>query len=375
MKILQAANFVSPTSGGLRTTLRALARGYRRAGHDVVQLVPNAVAGSRQTPDATVVSLAAPRIPSVGGYRVIPAGRRLEVLLERLRPDRIEVSDRLSLQTLGRWGQRHGVPTVAISHERLDAVLSLYLPGERLARSAADLWNRRLVAAFDTIVCTTRWARQEFDRIAAPRVAQVPLGVDLELFAPWRASPSLRAALVDDDATVLLVMASRLSPEKRPDLPIAALRTLRRRGVAARLVVAGDGPARADLQRAAADLPVTFLGFVSDRIRLAELLATADVVLAPGPVETFGLAALEALASGTPVVGRRCGALPELLDNGAGRTAYGHAASFASAIDDLLDADQPQLRATARAHASGFDWSTTVDRMLAVHGLPVAQAA
>lgn len=374
MRILQAANFVAPTSGGLRTTMRALSQGYRRAGHDVVRVVPGPVDAEERTPDARVISLGAPRIPGFGGYRMIPAGRRLETLLDDLRPDRIEVSDRLSLQVLGRWGARHGVPSVAISHERLDAVLSLYLPGVRLARVAADAWNRRLVDAFDTIVCTTDWARREFDRIGAPRLAQVPLGVDLHLFDPRHASTALHRALAPDGGP-LLVMASRLSPEKEPELAIEAVRTLHRRGVRAHLVVAGTGPTQAACERRARDLPVTFLGFVSERDRLAQLLATADVVLAPGPVETFGLSALEALASGTPVVGRRSGALPELLDHDAGRVAYSHPASVAGAVRELLDTDPRHTTASARAQAERFDWHATVDRMLDVHGLPVRQAA
>ncbi len=68
------------------------------------------------------------------------------------------------------------------------------------------------------------------------------------------------------------------------------------------LVVAGDGPLRRPLQASAARLPVRFLGHVASRESLAKLLATADVVIAPSPAETFGLSALEALASGTPVV-------------------------------------------------------------------------
>ena len=69
-------------------------------------------------------------------------------------------------------------------------------------------------------------------------------------------------------------------------------------------MVAGDGPLRPRLERRAAraGLPVTFAGFLSGRADLAALLASADVALAPGPAETFGLAALEALACGTPVV-------------------------------------------------------------------------
>jgi alpha-1,6-mannosyltransferase len=259
-------------------------------------------------------------------------------------------------------------------HERLDALLSLWLPGGRLPRRVADHWNRRLVAAFDTVVSSTEWSRIEFDRIDAPRVVTVPLGVDLQLFHPVRRSAALRRALAPD-GSALIALCSCLSPEKEPELAIDTLRTLRRRGRDVRLVVAGDGPLMARCRRVAADLPVTFLGFVADRARLAELMASVDVLLSLGPVETFGLSALESLASGTPVVGRRAGALPELLRDGVGAVAYGHPGAFATAVAGLLDSDADASRQAARDRACMFGWQRTIDRMLDVHGLPVLQRA
>src|SRR5919106_142429 len=185
---------------------------------------------------------------------------------------------------------------------------------------------------------------------------------------------ALRRALAPGGGP-LLALACRLSPEKQPLLAIDTLRTLRRRGVPAHLVIAGDGPEREVCERAAVGLPVKFTGFIAQREPLAELLASADVVLAPCPVETFGLSALEALASGTPVVGRRAGALPELLETGAGAVAYGHPASFADAVVRTLAADARQRRSDARAHAERFGWHVTIDRMLGVHRLAARRAA
>ena len=113
----------------------------------------------------------------------------------------------------------------------------------------------------------------------------------------------------------LLVHAGRLSPEKKPQRSLNTLATLRANGLPARLVVAGDGPLRRRLERRATRdrLPVTFAGFLPDRTDLAALLASADVAIAPGPAETFGLAGLEALACGTPVVVSAESALPEVV--------------------------------------------------------------
>ena len=124
----------------------------------------------------------------------------------------------------------------------------------------------------------------------------LPLGVDLDTFHPRRFDAEVRARHAREDE-VLVVMASRLSAEKRPGTALDAVAELRARGVRVRLVVVGDGPLAPALRRRAESLPVSFAGFLGSRPELAGLLAVADVVLAPGPIETFGLAALEALAA------------------------------------------------------------------------------
>lgn len=373
MRILQTANFVTPEASGAGTTLRALARGYRAAGHSVVQVVPGDQDRRESSADAEIITVRAPRVPGTG-HRMIINTRRMLGLLDEIRPDRIEVSDRFTLQAVGRWAHRHGVPTVAISHERLDAVLATYVRSRRMARFLADFWNLRLVVSFDTIVCATDWAGQEFERLGVENLAKVRPGVDLATFHPDHASAQLRHELAADGEP-LLVMANRLVPEKQPELAIETVRALHGQGLRARFVVAGTGPLLAACRRRASDLPVEFLGHVADRQQLARLLATADVVLAPGAAETFGLAALEALASGTPVVGHRGGGLPDLLDVAAGEVTYGHAAAFAGAVMRLLSMDEACRRAAARAHAERFGWPGTVEQMLAVHRVEMPQAA
>jgi alpha-1,6-mannosyltransferase len=119
---------------------------------------------------------------------------------------------------------------------------------------------------------------------------------------------------------------------------------------------------------------VRFLGFLEDREELAALLATADVVVAPGPVETFGLAALEALASGTPVVAAADGALPEVVGT-AGVTVSGEGDRYADGILEIAALPAAERRRAARRRAEQFGWAASVAGMLEVHGLgaPVAE--
>jgi alpha-1,6-mannosyltransferase len=171
---------------------------------------------------------------------------------------------------------------------------------------------------------------------------------------------------------------SRLSAEKRPEVAIATLAALRSRGVQAELTLVGSGPQQRRLLRLAAGLPVHFEGFVTPE-RLREVLAGADVALAPGPAETFGLAALEALACGTPVVGVKGAATAELIQDHprAGRVAHPDHGSFAVAVLDLLS--DPTRRCAARAAAETFPRERTVRSMRGIHataarrtGVPVA---
>ncbi len=365
LHIVQLANFYGPRSGGLRTALHHLGAGYVAGGHRVTLVVPGPRYAEEELRNGTRrFTLRAPQIPGTGGYRAAHP-HRVRALLERLRPDRLEVSDRLTLRGMGAWARRNGVPSVVISHERLDRLLEQFLLPRGIAERAADAANRRMADSYDTVVCTTAFARAEFDRIAVPNVRQVPLGVDLATFAPDNRDHGWRHTLTDG-ADALLVHCGRLSPEKHVERSVDTVAELTESGFRVRLAIAGDGPRRRALERRARGLPVTFLGFLDDRAEVARLLASSDVSLAPGPHETFGLAALEALASGTPVVVSASSALREIVRPACGAAVVDHAPAFAGAVTTLLDTPEELRRAAARSRAEDFAWPESVRRMLQV---------
>ncbi|MPY61641.1 glycosyltransferase [Streptomyces spongiae] len=369
LRIVRLANFVAPASGGLRTALRELGKGFKEAGHDPVLIVPGERHTDRETEQGRVITLPGPSLPGTGGYRVLADKRRVAGLLESLVPDRLEVSDRTTLRWTGKWARRARVPAVMVSHETADGVMRTWGLSEGMARRASDALNVRTAHTYSKIVCTTEFAEREFVRIGARNVVRAPLGVDLVGRHPSLQDPGLRARHAGT-GDVLLVMCSRLSVEKRPVTALETLEALLRRGKRAVLVVAGDGPLRGRLEQQAQGLPVTFLGHVADREMLGALQASADVCLAPGPAETFGLAALEAMACGTPVVASASSALSEVVGS-AGATAADNGESFADAVELFLARPEQERREAARARAECFGWTTAVEAFLAAHDAAV----
>ncbi len=370
MRIVQVANFYSRSSGGLRTTMESLADGYRRRGHEAILIVPDEARTHKRTehPWGTLIQVPSRAIPRSGGYRAITDVDMLCTLLDELRPDALEVADRLTLRPLGWWAADAGVPAVMWAHERVDGVLRAFAPPGVPHRILADMWNRSTMHRFDRIVATTSFAAEEFERVGATNVVRVPLGVDLTTFHPGRRDEGLREELLAGDSDVLVVSCTRLSKEKRPDLAVGAVERLRHRGVRARLVVIGTGAWESRVRKVAQRLPVTFLGHVRDRHRLAAILASADVALNPGPIETFGLAALEALASGTPVVASRTSALVEIASGAAGQAVAPEPSALAVATMSLLRRPAEGRRRAARRRAEEFPWSRTISSMLDLHG-------
>jgi alpha-1,6-mannosyltransferase len=364
LRIVRLANFVSPRSGGLRTALRNLGEGYLRAGHEPILIVPGREHADEMTSQGRVITLPGHHLPRTGGNRVLAGRRELTRLLEELEPDRLEVSDRSTLRWTGRWARERGVASMMVSHESLAGLLGVW--GMPHRDSLADRLNRRTAEVFDQIVCTTAFAAAEFRRLDVPNVSEIPLGVDLRQFHPSRADEAVRSRYARP-GELLAVYCSRLSGHKRPELAVDTIGALKAAREPAVLVIAGDGPRRAALAYRAARLPVRFAGHINDRDAVAALLASADVVLAPGPVETFGLAALEALACGTPVVVDDGSALPEMVGD-AGMAVRGTPEAFADGVRKIMERPAGERRAAARARAELFGWPQAVEGFLRAHG-------
>ena len=371
MRIVHIANFYGPSSGGIKTTLHELGRGYLKYGHEFIYIVPGPRYIKEQTPFGLKISLPSFTLPASSGYQIIRSNKQLLNLLEFLNPDRVEVSDRFTLLKVGRWAKQHKVASLVFSHETLNGLVKKYAPLiPELVRNKFVNWhNRKLAATFDTVIATTDFAAAEFVRIKTTNLRKVALGVDLVGFKPENRDPKLRKELLKD-ADYLLVHCGRMSPEKEPARSVQAVSELVKAGINVRLIIVGGGPLWNKIRKQSLGLPIEMLGYVASREKVASYLAAADIAIAPGPLETFCLSALESLASGTPVVASKSSAVGEILNinsvKPAGAVASDNGAEFAVAIKQLLN--KGRLRKVAREQAEKFSWANTVDAMLDVHG-------
>jgi glycosyltransferase involved in cell wall biosynthesis len=210
--------------------------------------------------------------------------------------------------------------------------------------------------------------RDELVRLGLPQAVVWGRGVDTAWFRPERRSTVRRAGVLAGNQ-VQVLHVGRLAVEKDVDTLVAAFVAAHQRlGARAAFTVAGDGP-RAAAVRAA--LPFArHVGFIA-RDELADLYADSDLFVFPSPTETCGLVALEALASGVPVIGARAGGIPNNVRDGiTGRLIVaGDAARFADAIVELVDDAEQRgaMSQAARAFAVGRDWAVELDQLEAAY--------
>lgn len=376
MKSLDITKFFGDTTGGIRTYLLEKAKYVaRQPDLNQVIVIPAEDDSVIDEGHTRWYRLAGIPIPTQAPYRALLSTRKIRSILDQERPDIIEVGSPYLVPWITRRAARSlASPLVWFYHTNFPRIISPR-PGRDsfLRRSAGRLAERylaKLAGIFHGAIGASQVAVDALVRGGFRNVEKIPLGVDLAHFHPGRRVHAGRTRELHGlPVGRLALYVGRLAREKELELVIDAWPAVEK-ATDATLVLVGDGPSRQHYQNRCRAGRVVWLPYEKDRDRLADLLAAADVYLAPGPAETFGLAALEAMASGVPVVCSDQGAVRELVEaSGAGVVnPEPHAGAMAESIVSLLGQDLESLGSRCRKYAeANHSWESVFERLFAFY--------
>ncbi|BBH63729.1 glycogen synthase [Actinoplanes sp. OR16] len=363
--------------GGLGRHVHALATTLAAAGHEVTVVtrhVPGALA-EEYTEGVRVIR--APDDPAPGAdmlnWALTFNHTLTRAALRACRTGRYDVvhaHDWLVAHAAVTLRDHLDVPLIATIHATESGRHQGWLPGQ--SNRAIDGIERWLCDAAVRVIVCSEYMKREVTRlfdVPADRSDVVFNGVDA---LRWRARPraveAARARYAGDGP--LISFAGRLVYEKGVQNLLAAVPLLRERFPSLRVVVAGDGPYRKDLEENAPP-GVTFAGFLGGH-ELTALMGASDCYVVPSIYEPFGMVALEAAAAGTPVAVAHTGGLAEIVDDGLTGVTFppGDPEALATAVGSVLaDRDHARslaLRARLRV-VDDFNWPSIAGQTVAVY--------
>jgi len=370
MRIALFTEVFPPKIDGITTRLAATLPELVKLGHEVTVFAPGAAGDLERVRVVRVPALPFPPYPGLAAALPDP---RIVARLAWLRP---HVVHAVGPVCLGVWGalaaRALGLPLVASFHTDLVR----YLAGYRLgfARGALQRWLGAVHGLADANLCPSSATRHQLMEEGVARVGIWRGGVDSERFHPERRSFDMRARLTEGRPDLpLLLYVGRLAREKS----IESLAWVMDELPEARLALVGDGPDRGRLERVFRKLPVHFAGFLSGD-ELACAYASADVFVMPSTTETLGFVALEAMASGLPVVAADAGGLRDVVRHGENGLLYDpkQRKGALAPIQRLLASRglRLELARMGRKTAENASWEAETRRLVAAYELAIERA-
>lgn len=377
IKTLHLTNAFHAHSGGISTFYMAMLQAANRQQREMRLVVPGAEDRVEQVGSyGKIYFVRAHTAPLYGSYRVIYPIQYLcpedtmRTIVREERPDVIEICDKYNLHFLGGMIRENLLKDLdfrpvmlGLSCERMDENVAVYVGNSVVHRHFCRWYMHWLYFPFfDHHMAVSEHAAQEL--LAASRRHRVrrgiwirPMGVDVSRFSPARRSYAVRQRLLRESgahpAASLLLYAGRLAPEKNLPLLIDTMQLLvEDRDRDYRLIVVGDGIERDRLQRLSiqqAPGKVCFRSHITDREQLAEVYASCDLFVHPNPREPFGIAPLEAMASGLPLVAANSGGITSFANDANAWLAEPEATAFATAIRRALRDDVARGQRVERA--------------------------
>ncbi len=320
MRIALICETFLPDVNGVTTTLCRLLEHLQRTGHEALLFAPQGAPDSYA--GVQVIHLGGMPLPLYPEVKLTPPQFGLTGQLRRFKPDLVHLVGPAVLGAAVPYVVRNlRVPLLSSYHTDFGAYSRHY--GLGFFQDLVNAYLRWIHNRCLVTLCPSTATLRALRSCGFRRLKIWGRGVDIQRFHPQHRSEEWRAAVGAQPGETLLLYVGRIANEKRVDLLPDALHSLPN----TRLVMVGDGPARAELQRRSESLPVHFTGYLKGH-DLAVAYASADAFVFPSDTDTFGQVIQEAMASGLPVVGARSGGTLDLVRDGG--TGYLFAAGVAS---------------------------------------------
>lgn len=263
-----------------------------------------------------------------------------------------------------KWMEAPTVTSFHLDYARLAPQFRLGALDLGFTRPLIDELTKNIFNWSDYSLAPSTLVQQRMRRLGISNVGLWRRGVDAQAFHPKFRSEAMREAMTDGNTeSTLLLYVGRLSDEKQIEHIRLTLEALPN----TRLALVGDGPARADLERYFADLPVKFMGYLRGE-RLSQAYASADIFVFPSRLETFGLVVIEAMAAGLPVVAARVGGVSDMVSDGVNgyRFESGDRALLLEGVRRIASKREMMrwMGENARAYAEGQSWEAVMDEVI-----------
>jgi glycosyltransferase involved in cell wall biosynthesis len=360
-----------PKVDGIVTVTCILLDHLREVGAEAILFAPGPHPADYQGfPVVSVPGMRFPIYPEVS--MGVPGGRSLKILRD-FDPTLIHVMNPVLTGVRGMmFAHKLHVPVIASFQAHVMEMARFY--GFGMFEGAMWAIHRRIYKGADYVIAPSKKIVDELQSKGFGEVGLWRRGVDVTTFAPTYRDEGVRYELSGGHPDrVLLLSVGRLAAEKQVEQILPVLDKV----PAVHLAIVGDGPYRSKLEEVFAGRPVTFTGYKSG-VDLSQAYASADIFLFPSSaIETYGLVAAEAMASGLAVVCSRVGGMPELIEQGVNGYMFelDDAATMVEQVRDLVERPEKRkaMAAAARETVVSMSWAEVSNELLRTYARVIEQ--